>query len=799
MASPLQPQEDLLAAPIEGEEEQYSPEEIAGDITTIVKQIDRTERITRDRMLRLWKYLELLWCGAGNYYWDHAVGQWRAITQEDIALLANEAEIDPTLINKVINVSRPYGESMIGVLTTGMPRVKYFPKDADNDLDVLASKAYSNIEQKIVDDNMVPIRLMEMLVKLWNGGFCAVYNYSHSDRKYGVVREAVYENKDFNQKSLICSNCGDEITGEKEPKVDEVTEEMAPDTTKSPDEMLDEEEIPVQPEIPPEMSPEMMGMPEMPETEMAFCEECGMETPHLSSNVEGNEPFQTGEVELPKSRQIINVYGPMNVKIPAMATKKEHVFWLIMEEEIDVALAKHLYQDHKDKITVATSYDIDIDRLARSSYEVSEDTLRECATIRQIWLSPAAYEKLDDQDKVKFYKEKYPKGVKAIFCADTYLEAEEQDLNDHWTISINPLYPRVMADPLGKALIGLHETSNDLFQLEVDTVRYSIPQTFLDPASFDFEAYRNTRALPGSITPLKRPSGGSLNDVFAETRTATLPKEVENLDAKVERLLQFISGVLPSVFGGPATGSKTFGEYEQSRNQALQRLSIIWKVISVTYAEVMAKATKAYKDDLKEDEHFVQEQGKGNYVNVWIRREQLKGEIGEVRPELSEQFPMTWGQKSARVMELLSMNNQAFISWLMHPENVELIYQVLGVDDLYIPGEDQRNKQLYEISEMLVAQPMPTEQIDPNTGQPVMMSSVQPEEIDDDTIHSEVIKTFLNSAVGIDLKMSNSMAYQNIMLHYQAHQQRIMMAQMQAQQAQIQAAPAPEQGTEQVQ
>jgi hypothetical protein len=301
---------------------------------------------------------------------------------------------------------------------------------------------------------------------------------------------------------------------------------------------------------------------------------------------------------------------------------------------------------------------------------------------------------------------------------------------------------------------------------------------------------------------MKRPPGGSISDVFADTKTATIPQEAQYIDQKVERMLQFVSGVLPAVFGGPATGSKTLGEYEQSKNQALQRLSIVWKIVSVMYAEMMAKTTKQYVKELKEDEHFVQEKGTGTYLNVWIRKESFTGKIGEVRPELSEQFPMTWGQISARVMELLTNGNQAIAAWLMHPENVELIYGVLGINDLYVPGEDQRNKQLYEISQMLtpvpevdpmtgqtivdpttgkpvtaLPQPIPGTEIDPMTGQASMTSSVPIELIDNDQIHMAVTAAFLNSTVGIDLKTSDPNAYMNIMLHYQAHWMRLMEAQ----------------------
>jgi hypothetical protein len=356
-----------------------------------------------------------------------------------------------------------------------------------------------------------------------------------------------------------------------------------------------------------------------------------------------------------------------------------------------------------------------------------------------------------------------------------------------------------MADPLGKALIGLHETANDLFQLEVDTVRFAIPQVFVDPKILDAKAYAQQRAVPGAVTFTKTVSAGmKISDGFFETRTASIPKEVSELDLKVEKLLQFISGVLPSVFGGPATGSKTLGEYQESKNQALQRLSIIWKIVVVMYAELMAKATKQYVDNLKEDENFVKAQGTDSFINVWIRREMFKGQIGEVRPEISEQFPMTWGQKSARIMELLSMNNQAVFAMLMHPENIEILYETFGITDLYIPGEDQRNKQLYEISEMILAQPIPIG-VDPITGEEVLAppEPIPLEEIDDHAIHMEVLKAFLNSSVGIDLKNTNPMAYGIIMQHFLMHNQVLQM-QMQAQ-AQAEVEASKEQDPNQVQ
>ena len=769
--------QDVLDEHLDPEQEKVS-EKVMGLLTTIIQAIDTQDRSTRELMLRLWKYLDLLWCGYGNFYWDYASGQFMPVTQSDIKRLSSEMEVDPTLLNKVINLIRPYGESLAGVLTTATPRVKYFPADADNSIDILKSKAYSNIEQKIKNDNQMAIKLIEILIKLWNGGVAVAYNYSHTDEKYGVFEEPVYEDRPYEQESFICKECGNEQLGEETEKVDSTTEELAPDTEKS----LQEQLVPS----------EDQGV--FPDLSSRFCKECGAQTQHLASKVDlGNLQVQTGTNPIPKSRQIIEIFGPLNIKIPPMAEKKEDVIYLIKEEEKHIALAKHLYSEHRDKIEVQAGSDLQLDRIMRSTPEISEDTLNQYPTIRELWLRPAAYEILDSIDDVKFLAEHYPTGIKAIFCSDTPLEAEEMEMDEHWTISKNPLYRKLLADPLGKGLIGLHETANDLYQLEVDTVRYSIPETFVNPDSIDLKAREQTRAQPGNMTAMRPVAGGSLSDNIVETKTATIPKEVSNLDAKTEKLLQFISGVLPSVFGGPGVGSKTLGEYQESKNQALQRLSIIWKIVSVFYAEMMAKATRAYEKDLLEDEHFVQEKGTGNYVNVYIRKEDLEGNIGEVKPELTEQFPSTWGQVSGRVMDLLGMNNQVITSWFLHPENVELIYKVIGIDEMYVPGEDQRNKQLYEVSQLIVSEPLSQDPntgqplIDPNTGQPIMKSSVPIQPIDDHQIHMAVAIAYMNSPMGIELQTMNPAAYQNVMLHFQEHQAAQMQMDMaNAQQAQSQ-------------
>jgi len=129
-------------------------------------------------------------------------------------------------------------------------------------------------------------------------------------------------------------------------------------------------------------------------------------------------------------------------------------------------------------------------------------------------------------------------------------------------------------------------------------------------------------------------------------------------------------------------------------------------------------------------------------------------------------------------MELMGMKNPFIDGILSHPDNLELVAQVLGVPDLYIPGENQRNKELLAIAVVLHT---PTN-VDPMTGQPI---PIQPPPVDpildEPSIQIEVLKAFLSSDIGQDLQTSNPAAYQALMIRLSQFQ--FIIAQQMAQQA----------------
>jgi hypothetical protein len=758
--------------------EENNNEEIESIVKSIVNQIDIQERPSRQVLIKLWKYLDLLWHGISNFYWNTAANEWRVITQDDIRNLGDSVDVDSALLNKTVNLIRPYGESLIGVLTTGTPRVKFFPADADKVEDIRTAKVSSILEKRISEDNNMKARIIEILVRLWNNGFAAIYNYSHKSPDYGIVSKPIMGNVTYNENTSLCPECGYEFSNERVKKdIEEPTPDKGEDVQASPVEILD---------LPPSTEEEEFAESSSP------CPQCGNQVTPFQ--VQGDDEVveeQIGQVDLPKAKQILKVYGPLNIKIPVKASCKEEVIYLIMEEELHESLARTLYPDYWDDIRGGDqTSDLGWDRWARSQYENMAETTQFYVTMRKVWLRPSAYNIIGDQEQADLLREEYPKGLVAIFAGDRFLYCEESELDNHWTLSFNPMYYRVYGDPLAKAAIPLQETANDIFQLEVETLRYSIPQTWVDPQFVDLEAYSKSKAVPGGMYALKSgvSAGKPISDIFYETKPATLPKEAEELDQKVNQLFQFVTGILPPVFGGTqAGGSKTLGEVEQNRNQALQRLQTVWYIITMMYAECMTKSVKAYRDELLEDEHVVEARG-DSFINTWVRMTDVTGNVGKVVPEYGDQFPITWAQKKAALMELINLNNDMINSYLMHPENIEAISDyIVGVDGLYIPGEDQRNKELLEIAKIVSMQPPSEEEIQMMGGIPPQPIPPQIEAIDDPGIHLAVLEAYICSDQGQELKDTNQLAYQSLMLRVQAFQfmiQQAQMAQMQAEAAQ---------------
>jgi len=106
------------------------------DLTTIVKHFEDEDKSTRDRQIRSWRRLKLLWDGFQRVWYSEVAHDWR-IWDEQQDNDSNQQDY----YNKPVNVFRAYLESIIAALSINIPSIKCYPDDADNALDLLTAKA----------------------------------------------------------------------------------------------------------------------------------------------------------------------------------------------------------------------------------------------------------------------------------------------------------------------------------------------------------------------------------------------------------------------------------------------------------------------------------------------------------------------------------------------------------------------------------------------------------------------------------------------------------------------------------
>lgn len=747
-------------------------------VEDLLKQVadhfDQEDRAVRERQLRDWRRLKLLWEGFSRIWYSEVAHDWRVWDENTI-----NADTDQQFYDKPINVFRAYLESIIAALSITVPGIKCYPDDADNPLDLTTAKAGDKIALLISRHNNVPLLFLHALYIIVTEGMVACYTYPKEDDKYGTYTENKYE--EVPEESYVCPYC----------------------QTNIPDEIFLTHEMD-------EFMPDDMDVPlhdAIFNKGMKICPQCASVLDPELQKSQFIVTRLTGTTTKPKSRICMECYGGLYVKIPNYAMKQADIPYLMFSYETHYSNVLDRYENLRDQmspsgksgITAGGLYD-PYEQWARLSPQYRGEYPLNNVTVRNCWLRPSAFEVLSDED-AKLLKKHYPDGAKIVLINDLYADSENESLDDCWTIMSDPMSDYLHKRPMGSLLVNVQEITSDIISLALQTIEHGISQTFADPSVLNFEQYRQTEVLPGGVYPAVAKTGKALQEGFFETRTATLSQEVLPFFQQIQQLGQMASGALPSLFGGQIEGSKTASEYSMSRAQALQRLQNTWKMITIWWKEIYAKAIPMYIEELKDDERAVEQDEQGNFINVFVRMAELEGKIGRIELEANENLPVTWSQRKDTYMKLLEAQNPKILEALTDPANIKNLAEAIGLDDFNIPGQNDVDKQHEEIRALINSEPIvqpPDEQMmlqavmqgqDPTQLPPIELPSVDIDfDLDNHQIESDICRTYLVGPAGRLLKVENPNGYKNVLLHMKAHLEAIkqkmmeeMMSQMQAQ------------------
>lgn len=733
----------------------------------VVEHFWKEDSSVRERQIRVARQMKLWWENFQRTWYSETAHDWRVWDVQN----AQGENDDEAYYDKPANIFRAYLESIIAALSITVPPVKCYPDDAENSLDLSTARAGDKIAQLVYRHNDAPLLWLHSLFIWCTEGMIAAHNYSKKDKSYGTYEDKKYEETNELHEYKMCPICGQELD----------------------DRLIASEEDEFQPN-----DDDVLLHDIMYNEGQELCPQCmTMVDPQLQRSTLVITRL-VGVTQEPKSRQCIETYGLLNVKVPNYARKQCDVPALFFSEEKHYAAVLEEFPDLRDdkqgigNILGGTGGGFEpFERWARLSPQYKGDYPINNVTVRKVWLRCAAFNVLDEK-RCERLKSLFPDGAKVCLVNDEYASSCNEALDDHWTLTYNPLADFVNHDPLGLLLVSLQDITNDLISLILQTIEHGIPQTFADPGVLDTKAYQQLEASPGAIIPTKPLSSNKkISEGFYEVRTATLSSEVLPFANMVQELAQLVSGALPSLFGGAMQGGgETASEYSMSRSQALQRLQTTWKTLTFWWKNVFGKVIPQYMKDVVEDEKDVQRKKDGSFINVIIRKSEMEGKIGKVELEANENLPMTWNQIKDVVMQLLGNANPQVLAILGAPENLPAIRDAIGLTDFFVPGIDDVEAEYDEIRQLLNSEPyeVPTDPMmivqGMDMGQPVPETQMQPtidvdQIYDNHAIRFEIIRKWVISEEGRIAKIDNPPGYKNVLLHGQQHYQLMMEQQMQ--------------------
>lgn len=737
----------------------------------VVNHFDKEDVAIRERQIRTWRRLKLLWEGFQKAWYSEVAHDWRIWDDQ------NGDTGDQAYYDKPINVFRAYLESIIAALSVVVPPVKCFPDDADSTLDLATAKAGDKIAALIYRHNDVPLLWLHALFIFCTEGMTACYSYPKTDESYGTYDKKETENVDEQHQYTKCPECGYMIEDEiMDPTMAGMNEQL--------EGMWDQQKDKFQPDDDDILVQDVVQNQD-------YCPSCAQLIIPIVSQETLTVTRIVGVTKEPKTRICMEAYGGLFVKVANYARTQADTPYLIYAYETHYANAieryAHLHDEKelRDKIRSATGPRDPYEEWGRLSPQYHGEYPQNIVTVRNCWLRPAAFNILSDIEEVNALKKKFPNGAKVVLVNDCFAEACNESLDDCWTLTYNPLSDYIHHDPLGLLLVSIQEITNDLVSLTLQTIEHGIGQTFADPGVLDFNAYKQTENIPGGIYEAKARSGQTLSQGFHEVKTAALSPEVMPFAQNIQSMAQLVSGALPSLFGGAIEGSETASQYSMSRAQALQRLQNTWKMLTTWWKQIFGKAIPMFIKEVQDDEREVQYVN-GGFINTFIRKAELEGKIGKVELEANENLPLTWSQQKDIIMQLLQAANPQILEIIGSPDNLPVIREAIGLNGFYVPGEDDREKQLDEIKLLLQSAPIPNPaaMMGPNPMDPMSslpeLPSVEIDPIyDNHQVEFDTVRKWVVSEVGRQTKMENQEGYRNVLLHGQLHQMMLMQQMMQ--------------------
>ena len=769
--------------------------ELVHALQELVRQYRQEGIVARRHEIRRIRQARLFWQGLQYAWWNPNDMNWH-LPFEQRSSDDRELEEMPRY-QFVTNFYQGFGLSFIAVLSQDVPSVRFYPQSAQSLEDIAAARAASDVAELVEQNNHVEQLLTSIGYFLWTDGKLGAYvRYVADGQRFGFHEESVIEALEIplGEDVYVCPECGKETPAHSSTPVTPSGSEgsqLKPDRNTSDDEILRD------------ANDASIGMTPPP-----VCSGCsaGLQDAHLRKAERVTVPRVVGTRRVPNGQEVISIAGGLELNTPVWANEMHEYPYLQWQAEVHRAKLKAVYPHAANKIESSPSQGADdvYARISRLSVEQGlpsihpGDALMNLITFDRTWLRPWAFYGIDDEAVRGELLALFPDGCYVGFAGDVYCESRNESMDDHWRV-LHALPGDGQNRPsVGDSLVQVQERYNVLSNMQAETYEYGIPPIYADPQVLDFDALANQVAEPAAHFPARARPGQPLAAGFFQPAPAQVPPDmIRHQQDLIGPVAQFLTGLLPAIFGGNMEDVKTASGYAMAREQAMGRLGLVWRRTKQFYADVLLLAVDAFRKN-RPDDAEIPLLGPDSVLDArTIRTVDLKGNIA-VHPEADETFPRLKSQQRGVLQQLLGINDPVIQRALTEPANLGYIKNVLGLTEMVIPGEDSRNKQLREIQQLLASAPIvismhasgvahvalasppagsANADADENRpGQiqgaavPLVLPSVPVDQLlDDHAVEFEECKRWANSEAGQSARMTNPAGFANVRAHTEAH------------------------------
>jgi hypothetical protein len=467
--------------------------------------------------------------------------------------------------------------------------------------------------------------------------------------------------------------------------------------------------------------------------EMPVCPKCGaafMPT-DLKEAISIPVPQVTGTREVPNGRELADLYGVLETRLPPWCEEVAQFPYAGIETERHVVTMRAKHPLLADKIQPGYVNDAAGQAAAQARAQLNtppgtqawagRGKNAEMITWSLWWFRPEAFYALDPEAgglRDQLLK-LFPNGCRAEWAGPQFLTAVAETMDDHLWVAHALPGDGMYRNGIGTSFLDVAIMVNDAVNIQAEAMeKSSLPPVYRDSGMLGDDAViRRPSAgadIPVAVAPNKR-----LTECVWQPKWQEPGSTVRDTLQLGQQMGEVLTGAMPVLAGGSEENLRTARGYGQAQSSAQQRIGTPIDAAKGFWAQMDTLLVREFlANRTDEPVSYSVPSDKGLQVEARdIQPGQAKGAFTYVEAEGA--FNSTWNQKAVAITGMMQSGNPAILSWLTAPQNLTVLKQAYAIPELVIPGEEYQKRTLRIISQLLKQDPiMPPPPTMPPPGPP---------------------------------------------------------------------------------